>query len=298
MYSHSKGATLDSELGPSDRESIRQLVVTCADQRIFPVCLSGHRLVSDILTRYYTDFEPESCWVVDDSADGVVAYLFGCLSTARRHRVMAGRIVPAALFRAVVTGVLFSCPVGRLAWAGLRTWTSSHTLKSRARLDYPAHLHVGVREDYRCHGLGKELVLRFVAQASGVGIFGIHVSVVEANLAARALFQSLGFDVLGRYEALFPGSWTRVGMLLLGTLTLFVIPQTKRQSRREQRRWMNEVSSAGDATAGFSPAPLAAQTVAARDIHSPHFGHLGDLHLPSGTCSVVRLRRARRCARP
>ncbi len=133
---------------------------------------------------------------------------------------MAGRIAPAAILRAVLTGALFSCPVGRLAWAGLRTWTSGHVVKSRAGLDYPAHLHVGVREDYRRHGLGKELVLRFVAQASDMGISGIHVSVVEGNLAARAFFQSLGFDVLGRYEALFPGSWTRVGMLLLGTLMM------------------------------------------------------------------------------
>jgi ribosomal protein S18 acetylase RimI-like enzyme len=206
---------------PSDRESIRRLVITCADQRIFPSCLTGrYELVSEILTRYYTDFEPGSCWVVDDPADGVVGYLFGCLSTARRYRVMAGRIVPAVTLRAVLTGALFSCPVGRLAWAGLRTWTSGHAVKSRAGLDYPAHLHVGVREDYRCHGLGKELVLRFVAQASGVGISGIRVSVVESNLAARALFQSLGFHVLGRYEALFPGSWTRVGMLLLGKLLI------------------------------------------------------------------------------
>ena len=206
---------------PADRESIRRLADTCADQRIFPACLSHHhRLVSDILTRYYTDFEPGSCWVIDDPADGVVGYLFGCLSTARRYRVMAGRIVPAAIIRAVLTGALFSCPVGRLAWAGLRTWTSGHALKSRAGLDYPAHLHVVVREDYRRHGLGKELVLRFVTQVGGVGISGIHLSVVEGNLAARALFQSLGFDVLGQYEALFPGSWTRVGMLLLGTLMI------------------------------------------------------------------------------
>jgi GNAT superfamily N-acetyltransferase len=133
---------------------------------------------------------------------------------------MAGRIAPAAILRAVLTGALFSCPVGRLAWAGLRTWTSGHALKSRAGLDYPAHLHIGVRKDYRRHGLGRDLVLRFAAQASGVGISGIHVSVVEANLAARALFQSLGFDVLGRYEALFPGSWTHVGMLLLGKLLI------------------------------------------------------------------------------
>jgi ribosomal protein S18 acetylase RimI-like enzyme len=202
---------------PADRESIRQLVLACADQRIFATCLrSRHRLMSDVLTRYYLDFEPASCWVVDDPACGAVGYLLGCLSTARRWRFMASRIAPAVVFRAVFTGTAFSCPVGRLAWAGLRTWTSSHAVKSQAALEYPAHLHVGVHEDHRRSGLARELVLRFIRQARNEDIPGIHVSVMEANLPARRLFRSVGFSVLGRYEAVLPGLRSPVRMLLLG----------------------------------------------------------------------------------
>jgi ribosomal protein S18 acetylase RimI-like enzyme len=205
---------------PSDRESVKCLAVACADQRIFPTCWTSHqRLVSDVLTRYYLDFEPAACWVVSDPEEGVIGYLLGCSSTARRNRVVAGRVLPAVTLRAVLTGAVFSCPVGQLAWAGLRSWTSGHAVKSRATLGYPAHLHVGVHPDYRQQGFGRELVLRFVDQAHDEGIPGIHVSVVEANLSARMLFRNVGFDVLGRYEVLFPGSRSPVRMLLLGMLT-------------------------------------------------------------------------------
>ena len=204
---------------PADRESIRQLAINCADQRIIPAFLSTRTgLMADILTRYYTDFEPGSCLVAGDSAEGIVGYLFGCLSTARRLRVMTSRVVPAFVVQATLSGALFSCPVGRLARAGLSTWKSGHPVKSRAELDYPAHLHIGVREEYRRDGLGKELIRRFLVQASAAGISGIHVSVVKGNVLGRAFFKSLGFNVLGQYEAFLPGSWTHVGMLLLGKL--------------------------------------------------------------------------------
>jgi ribosomal protein S18 acetylase RimI-like enzyme len=204
-----------------DRGIVRRLAVACADRRVVPACLdSNPRLVADVLTRYYVDFEPEACWVADDPGTGVVGYLFGCLSTRRRFRAMASRIIPAIILRTIFAGVAFSCPMGQLAWAGLRSWKSGHAVKSRAALGYPAHLHIGVHPDYRRQGVGRELVLQFVDQARAEGIPGIHASVVEANLPACSLFRSLGFDVLARYEVLFPGSpCAPVRMLLLGLET-------------------------------------------------------------------------------
>ena len=202
----------------SDREAVRRLVVDCADPRVVPTCLdSNQRLVTDVLTKYYVDFEPEACWVADDPSSGVVGYLLGCLSTARRCRVMASRIVPSILLRAVLTGAAFSCPVGRVARAALRTWRSVHTVKSRATLAYPAHLHIGVHEDHRRRGLARELVLRFIEHVRTDGIPGIHASVVGANLPACALLRNVGFDVLSQYDVIFPGSpRVPVHMLLLG----------------------------------------------------------------------------------
>lgn len=130
---------------------------------------------------------------------------------------MASRIVPSVILRVALSGVAFSCPVGRLARAGLRTWRSGHGVKSRAALAYPAHLHVGVHEDHRRDGVGRELVLGFIDHVRDEGIPGIHVSVVEANLPARMFFRNVGFDVLGQYEVIFPGSpHSPVRMLLLG----------------------------------------------------------------------------------
>jgi len=131
---------------------------------------------------------------------------------------MASRIVPSVLLRALLSGAAFSCPVGQLARAGLRTWRSGHAVKSRAASGYPAHLHIGVHEDHRRQGVGRELVLRFIEHVrTEEGIPGIHASVVEANSPACALLRNVGFDVLGQYGVIFPGSpRASVRMLLLG----------------------------------------------------------------------------------
>ena len=205
---------------PSDRDSIRALVLACADRRAIPECMGSHRdMVADILSRYYTDFEPESCWLAEDASGRTVGFLLGCLSTTRRLWTMVFRIVPAVVVRSLLTGTVCHWPLIRLAKAGLSTWKNGHRVKSQALPMYSAHFHVGVsRECARC-GLARELVRRFAAHANAAGVWGIHVSVVEGNLVARGFFESLGFCMLGRYDAVFPGSWSRVGMLLLGRAT-------------------------------------------------------------------------------
>ena len=95
---------------PTDRDAVRRLALACADQRVIPAWLNNHReLVADILTGYYADFEPESCWVADDATNRVVGYLLGCLSTARRNRIMRWRIVPTVVLRE--TESFGACPV-------------------------------------------------------------------------------------------------------------------------------------------------------------------------------------------
>lgn len=203
---------------PEDREAVRRLVISCADTGIFPRCLH-HRhqeSLTDLLSRYYLDHEPESCWVVDSTSDGVVGYVFGCLSSELRRRVLFTRIVPSSLAKMLLRGALFTCPIPRLIWAGLSTWLRGRREKRTAQARFPGHLHVGLDPRYRRLGLGSRLVQCFLHRAQQCGVSGVHVSVVEGNAPAVAFFRGIGFQTIGWYTAFFPGSWARVEMLLLG----------------------------------------------------------------------------------
>jgi hypothetical protein len=66
---------------PSDRSAVRQLAYDTADAGR-PSSFPDAALQMDLLTTYYTDHEPESCWITEE--DGKVkGYLTGCLDTRK-----------------------------------------------------------------------------------------------------------------------------------------------------------------------------------------------------------------------
>jgi len=70
-----------------------------------------------------------------------------------------------------------------------------------ALVDDVAFVHaVAVLPAFRRRGVGRALVLRAAAWAAGRGAGWIALAVVQGNAGARALYTSLGFEVVGRYH--------------------------------------------------------------------------------------------------
>lgn len=64
--------------------------------------------------------------------------------------------------------------------------------------DHKAHLYgMYVSPEYRCQGLGKDLLEKVVAQARGLGLRQINLSVNSDNDAAVRLYESFGFERFG-----------------------------------------------------------------------------------------------------
>ena len=183
------------QYAPRDRAAVREICCDTADagapvERFFP----DREVFADVLTRYYTDFAPATSWVAEQ--DGrVVGYLTGCLATRQFLRTLALRIVPAALVKAIAHGSLWHRFVRQ-------NWRRPAAQRHQLLADYPAHLHLNLRADYRGQGAGRQLLEKFLAQARQAGVPGIHAGVSEANAAGRRFFERAGFVVLGR-EARF-----------------------------------------------------------------------------------------------
>jgi GNAT superfamily N-acetyltransferase len=194
-----------------DRPAVRQIAFDTADNGEPASFFSDREVFADILTRYYTDFEPQSLWVVDHAGQAV-GYLSGCLDDRRYQRVMAWRVVPAALVRAIARGALARRETWRLLGALVRTWRSGEFHQPAALAHYPAHLHINIRQGFRGQQIGPRLVERFVEQARAAGVGGIHAGVHEDNQPARRFFERLGFVPLGHYAMVLPdGETYRIG---------------------------------------------------------------------------------------
>ena len=181
---------------PRDRAAVREICCDTADsgqpmERFFP----DREVFADLITRFYTDFAPETSWVAETEGQ-VVGYLNGCLDSRRFVRAMAWRIVPATFFKALIRGTLYHRQTRAFVRVNLRDW-----LRSRQHVDlrdYPGHVHINLRAAARGHGVGERLMEEFVRQAKAAGVSGIHANVSEANPGSGRFFEKCGFVPLGR----------------------------------------------------------------------------------------------------
>jgi len=183
---------------PQDRAGLRRICCDTADagqpvERFFP----DREVFGDLLTNYYTEHEPESVFIADDGGE-VVGYVTGCVDTSRFIRLMAWRIVPVVFLKALFRGTLWHPQTIRLLRPNLSLWLKSGYHQGTALDDYPAHLHVNVRDGFRGQRLGQRLVQAFCERARAAGARGVHAGVSAENPRARHFFEGLGFVELQR----------------------------------------------------------------------------------------------------
>jgi ribosomal protein S18 acetylase RimI-like enzyme len=62
--------------------------------------------------------------------------------------------------------------------------------------EYPAHLHIDLLPRLQGSGWGRRLVDTLIAELTGRGIRGLHLSLDPENTGARAFYDRLGFAEL------------------------------------------------------------------------------------------------------
>ena len=183
---------------PRDRSALRQICCDTADagqpsENFFP----DREVLADLVTKYYTECEPQSTFVADDDGH-VVGYITGCLSTNRFLRAMMWRIVPATFVKALFRGVLWHPQTVRLVRTNFGLWLKGDYRRKETIRGYPAHLHVNVRERFRGQKLGQRLVETFCDRARAAKANGVHASVSAENVQGRRFFEGLGFTEVHR----------------------------------------------------------------------------------------------------
>jgi GNAT superfamily N-acetyltransferase len=178
---------------PRDRAAVRKICADTADagqpvERFFP----DREVIADLLTNYYTEFEPQSAFVADNGS-GAVGYLMGCLDTKRFTRVEVWRIAPLVLVKALVRGTLWHPQAVRLFRANIGIWLTSGRRSGPTLDEYPAHLHINLQDGFRGQRGGQRLVEAFFARARAAGVRGVHAGVSANNPRACHFFEGLGF---------------------------------------------------------------------------------------------------------
>jgi GNAT superfamily N-acetyltransferase len=181
-----------------DRAALREIACDTADsgnpvERFFP----DREVFADALTRYYTDIAPEATWIAEENGE-VVGYLTGCFDTRRYLRAIAFRIAPVAFLKALVRGALWHKLTLKLISANFGDWLRGGRQPELSLREYPAHVHINLRQAARGSGVGDQLMEAFLREATEAGVGGVHANVGESNAGGRRFFEKFGFVPLGR----------------------------------------------------------------------------------------------------
>lgn len=171
----------------SDRDKIRKIARRTAEGYPNP----DTEMVADLLVGYYVNYEPEHLLVVEKDKE-VVGYLSGCFDTGRCRWIKSTRIIPRAIFKALIRGEIGFTEIrylGSFLYVALHGGTRNNPPEG-----YPAHFHINLAEGARGMGIGTELVKRFLETLRGAGIDGVHVRVRQNDRRASNFFKSLGFS--------------------------------------------------------------------------------------------------------
>jgi len=182
-----------------DRLALRKLCCDVADrgapiESFFP----DRDVAGDMLTKYYTDYEPQSTFVAE--SDGrLVGYINGCMDNRRYGLVMFWLLIPSLLIKAFKNGLFFKTEIQQLLQGALKNWRRIFIWRKSSFHSHQGHLHIGISGDFRGQQLGRNLINALVGHALGCGIVELAASVHDANKAASVFFETQGFVIRERY---------------------------------------------------------------------------------------------------
>ncbi|MBF0569335.1 MAG: GNAT family N-acetyltransferase [Candidatus Omnitrophica bacterium] len=180
----------------SDRQTVRRISLETAMMgQPAAAFFDGNEVFADALTLYFTDHEPESCFVAQ--VDGKVV---GCLTGARDTRCMdelSGRkILWPLLWKAACSGIFLKGRNIRVLLRSLWLALGGGFFLPDFYQDYPATLHINVLDGYRASGVGGKLMEAYLSYLQGEKVRGVRMATMSEQ--AGHFFQTQGFSFLYR----------------------------------------------------------------------------------------------------
>jgi len=184
---------------PKDKEAIKS--IACRTAGVYPRL--NRQLIGDLLTAYYTDYEPQHLLIAEWRGD-VGGYLAGCSHTTRSRLIKSLITVPRAVSKALFRGNISAQELNYFIVLMEATFRRRDKGDSSPPEGYPAHFHINLKEGLRGRGLGAEMVKKFLKALKKEDVAGVHVRVKERNGKAQKFFKALGFTYLKRYPMVAP----------------------------------------------------------------------------------------------
>jgi GNAT superfamily N-acetyltransferase len=177
-----------------DRKQVRAIAHDTAFMgRPASVFFEGPELVSDALTLYFTDFEPRSSFVAC-AQEEVAGYLTGAKNKASSEKVFMRKIAGRLFLRIIAGGALLRMKNLVFIFKCLQEMVKGSFLTPDFNRQYPATLHINIKEPFRGKGIGSGLLDSYLAYLKKEGVCGVHLATMSDRGAD--FFCRYGFKML------------------------------------------------------------------------------------------------------
>jgi RimJ/RimL family protein N-acetyltransferase len=178
----------------SDRETVRR--ISCDTAFLGePVenFFEGRDFIADFLTAYYTDYEPQSCFIVEVDRK-IAGYLIGTTSETKMIKTFFFKILPKTFFKTFFKGIFMKNKNILFLWWNIYSFFKGQFFPTVDLKNYPALLHINFSAVYRGKGLGSVLLKAYLDYLKGEKVSGVHLT-THSEKACR-FFEKNGFRLL------------------------------------------------------------------------------------------------------
>ena len=181
-----------------DRSSVRQInCKTALMGEPSAVFFDDDEIFADALTVYFTDYEPESCFVAE-CENMVIGYLLGAKDVLRMEKISAGKIVLPLFVKALRRGVFFHKRNVKFLFRMFLSLVKGEFKAPNFSKDYPATLHINIIKEYRAGGIGSKLINAYLNYLKEQVVKGVHLATMSDK--ASQFFKKHNFQLLFRGE--------------------------------------------------------------------------------------------------
>jgi len=180
-----------------DRQAVREIAwETAFIGESGDIFFSGREILADFLTLYFTDYEPQSCFVAEYSGR-VVGYLIGSDNVFKLEEVFRKKIFLRLAAGFVCSGGMFKRKNILAVLNFLASFLKGEFSMREVRKEYPATLHINLRKAFRGRGAGAKLIAVYEDYLRRRNIPGVYLATMSE--ASGKFFLKQGFYLLAEY---------------------------------------------------------------------------------------------------
>lgn len=179
---------------PEDTQEVRRIIHDTAflgePASLF---FDGRDVFSDALAAYFTDYEPQSCFIAEVNSE-VAGCLVGAKNKVIMDHIFSGKIAPGLFYKAVKAGIFLNKKNMLFMLCCLWDAVRGRLITPDFAKEYPAILHINVNENFRNRHIGSGLIASYLDYLREEAVPGVHLATMSE--AGANFFSGQGFKLL------------------------------------------------------------------------------------------------------